>query len=70
MPNNRSYDEDVSYWLGYVDGQETDASDDPFLAHLTDDEIVGLGDSYDDGRIDRLAWSYIELRKRLLEKIN
>lgn len=66
MPNNRSYEEDISYWLGFENGEETDRSYDPLLAHLTDNEIVGLGDSYDDGRISTLVYAYVELRKQLL----
>lgn len=62
---SREYNEDVSYWLGFVDGEESDASDDDFLSHLTDAEILGLMDSYDDGRINRLTVAYVALRSRL-----
>lgn len=69
MGGGRTYDEDVSYWCGFENGEETERADDPMLAHLTDIEILGLGDSYDDGRIDTLALAYIVLREKLLGKI-
>lgn len=67
MGGGRTYDEDVSYWRGFEDGEETERTNDPMLAHLTDIEILGLGDSYDDSRIDTLALAYIELRNRIQE---
>lgn len=65
MPD-RTYEEDVAYWLGFVDGEEPEEEISPMLPHLTDQEIMGLGDSYDDGRIDTLAYSYVKLRNALL----
>jgi hypothetical protein len=58
MTGDRDYDEDVSYWCS-ADG------DDPMLEHLSDIEVIGLGDSYDDGRIDTLAIAYTELRQHM-----
>lgn len=63
MSSSRSYEEDVAFWLGFVDGEETDEAHDVFLAHLDDLDIYGLGDSYNDGRIDKLATSYVALRE-------
>jgi hypothetical protein len=64
---NRDYDEDVMYWLGIdEDGNETDLSDDHMLPHLTDSEIRGLADGYDDGRINTLVQAYVQLRSRML----
>ena len=61
--SNRSYDEDVDYWIGRVNGVEPEEQISPLLPHLTDIEVLGLGDSYDDGRIDTLAIAFINLRK-------
>ncbi len=58
----RSHQEDIEFWLGLIDGEETEASDDPMLPHLTDQEILGLCDSYDDPRINVIVRSYIKLR--------
>jgi hypothetical protein len=58
MTVDRDYDEDVAYWCSADD-------DDPMLEHLTDTEVIGLGDSYDDGRIDTLAIAYTQLRQHM-----
>lgn len=42
------------------DGNELE--EDFMLAHLPDKEILGLMDSYDDGRINKLCSAYVELR--------
>jgi len=63
---SRTYEEDVQHWLGWVNGEETEDSVDPLLPHLEDGEILGLADSYDDGRITILAIAYTELRHRML----
>lgn len=62
MAGGRTYEEDMDYWLGNP-GQDRS----PMLSHLSDIEILGLGDSYDDGRIDTLISAYIKLRKELIE---
>jgi hypothetical protein len=63
---SRTYEEDVDYWLGWVNGVEPEAPRDPLLPHLENEEILGLIDSYDDARIFVLALAYIELRGRML----
>ena len=66
--SSRTYEEDVAYWFGDVAGLP-----DAYLPHLTNQEIQGLSDSYDDGRIDTLIYAYIELRDtldRIKELIN
>ena len=66
MSNDRSYEEDISYWLFDENGEERDEGwNDAMLTHLSDQEIEGLSDSYDDGRITRLVYAYTELRRRL-----
>ena len=63
--SDRTYEEDVEHWVGDIDAPGTD----PLLAHLTDQEICGLGDSYDDGRIDTLTSAYIDLRQIYLKML-
>lgn len=65
MANDRSYEEDVMYWLGWENGEEPEEGLSPLLPHLSDIEIIGLGDSYDDGRIDTLTQAYIDVRQQL-----
>ncbi len=67
MTNDRSYEEDVTYWLGWENGEEPEEGLSPLLPHLSDQEILGLTDSYDDGRISTLAIAYIDLRKQINE---
>ncbi len=64
MAGGRDYDEDVAYWAGWIEDPEF-RSDDPMLNHLTDQEILGLADCYDDRRIDAITRNYVELRQRL-----
>jgi hypothetical protein len=54
---DRTVDDDITWWS--VDPEE---EIDLLLRHLTDLDIRGLGDSYDDGRIDTLVEAYIGLR--------
>jgi hypothetical protein len=67
MSHDRSYEEDVVYWLGWVNGEEPEEGLSPLLPHLSDQEVLGLMDSYDDGRITTLTIAYVELRRRLNE---
>lgn len=66
--NDRSHAEEM-FWLGFVDGEEPEEAPSPLLPHLTDQDIRGLGDSYDDGRIDTLVEAYVQLRKRVISAI-
>ena len=53
-------------WLFDENGNERDeAWADPMLDYLTDQDIHGLSDGYDDGRITRLVYAYTELRARM-----
>ena len=63
-----NWEEDSSYWIfGVTNPTEDQRSlDDSMLRHLTDQDIYGLSDSYDDGRIDTLISAYVELRGRML----
>jgi hypothetical protein len=54
-----------NYWFG---GGPDDESD-PLLPHVSDQQIRAIGDSYDDGRIDVLAESFIKLRKRIISAV-
>lgn len=48
-------------------GEERD--DDPLLPWLTNRMIRGLGDSYDDGRIETLIAAYCDLRRKYQEEV-
>jgi hypothetical protein len=48
--------------MNYDNWFEDSEEDDCLLPSVSDEEISGLGDSYDDGRIDVLTRAYIELR--------
>ncbi len=59
--------------MDYLDTEERerwwDAMEegDPMYPGLSDSDIGGLPDSYDDGRIDAVVRGYLALRKRLLQ---
>lgn len=60
-------DQRHSFWFDdSATGEERD--NDPLMPWLTDRMIRGLGDSYDDGRIDRLIQAYCELRRKYREE--
>lgn len=65
----RTPGEDIDHWLGWVDGKEPEKEVSPMLLHLTNLEILGLGDGYDDPRIDTLIKSYLRLRDALHQTI-
>lgn len=49
------------HWMNLdKDGNELEG--DEFLSHVSDHEILGLMDSYDDGRITKLCMAYVNLR--------
>lgn len=60
-----SFDEEISFWIGEETEEAAAPGDDPLLPHLTDQKIRGLGDSYDDPRVDSLIHAYISLRVRV-----
>jgi hypothetical protein len=69
MAGNYDWDEEMDRWCG--EGPDDPKVNDPLLGHLSDIDIIGLGDSYDDARIDLLASAYVKLRSiRVTEAIN
>lgn len=67
-PMQDQYDEWCGSWAddpGVTLASKTweNQGDDPILAHLSDQKILGLGDGFDDPRIDTLIGAYITLRR-------
>lgn len=52
------------HWMN-LDEDGNELEEDDLLSHLDDQEILSLADFYDDGRITKLCFAFVELRRRL-----